>query len=108
MMRIDATQERGWVAQFPDTTVAGKWQWSLLGPAPQTVQEDTGAAVRFDVDETVEANRGTYSVSLQRLDASGGALGDSQVSQPFVIAEAPPVFIQVEIAGPVSVQVAKE
>src|SRR5580765_3941936 len=107
MMRIDATQERGWVAQFPDTTVAGKWRWSLLGPAPQKIEEDTGAGVRFDVDESVAANRGNYAVSLQRLDSTGGSLGDSQVSSIFVIDVQPPVFVDIEIAGPVTVGVSK-
>lgn len=109
MMRVTAVQERGWIGQFPESTVAGVWRWSLLGPAPQSTEEDTGSSASFIVDESVEANRGEYSVSVQRLDASGNPLGDSQVSAPFVITgDVPPVLIDIEIAGTVSVTITKE
>lgn len=109
MMRITAVQERGWIGQFPEGTVPGKWRWSLLGPVPQTVEEDTGGAASFVIDETQPGNLGEYSVSVQRLDAAGGPLGDSQSSAPFVISgDVPPPMIDIEIAGTVSVTIAKE
>jgi hypothetical protein len=108
MMNIAASQERGWIGKFPEIQVAGKWRWSLLGPVPQTLEEDTGAGVVFTVDETLPANLGEYTVSVQRLDVSGGAMGDSQSSAPFVISgDVPPVLVDVEIAGPISVTISK-
>jgi hypothetical protein len=108
MFNIAASQERGWIAKFPEAQVAGKWRWSLLGPVPQTIEEDTGAGVVFSVDETIESNTGEYTVSVQRLDTTGALMGDSQSSSPFVIqAGDPPVMVDVEIAGLVSVTITK-
>ena len=106
MLKVTGHQEGGWTVQVPDTTVAGKWRWSLLGPAPQTIEKDDGGDVDFMVDESDAANLGEYTLSVQRLDAGGGFIGDSQSSASFQISgPTPPTMIDVEVAGPVSVTI---
>ena len=105
MMLVTAVQERGWMGQFPEGTLGGKWHWTLTGPAPQTQDMDDGGGVQFQVDEV--ASPGEYLITVQRLDVNGAPLGDSQSSSPFTIKEDVVPLVDVEIAGPVTVTIAK-
>ena len=107
MLKVTGSQEGGWIGQFPEGTVGGQWRWDLMGPTPQTLLKDDGGPAEFLVDESVEANRGEYTLSVQRLDANGQGLGDNQVSASFLIDVKPPAFVNIEVAGPVTVTVAQ-
>jgi hypothetical protein len=104
MLYVIAKQVRGWISQFPEGTVGGKWRWSLIGPVPQVKEEGTGDGAVFEVNDELTPNVGEYIVQLQRLDVGGAALGEAQTSAAFQI---PPVGVPVniEIASPVNVEV---
>ena len=101
MLTVTATQIRGNIQQYPEGTIAGQWRWSLVGPAPQSQDTDSGGPVTFEIDEV--ANPGEYMVQSQRLDDAGGMLGPTKTSAPFTISAAPTVDI--EVAGDVTVSV---
>ena len=52
MLKVTATQEGGWIGQFPEGTVGGQWKWTLLGPAQQELLKDEGGPAEFRVDGT--------------------------------------------------------